>query len=368
MPTSTVAIASLFLRNTQQLGINACQTMNRLVRDPLYSAYLGGEATVKTAASIADTSLHVTSLNGFTERVDAAGRLGPVTASNVIPIRFSTHPTEPENNVIGVVADNPAEPQGSGRLLLSAGLVTAVAARVAVFATTRSRRQRVGGGATVDALTAANVLTLQDIINAVSYLRTQNVPPHPDGKYHVHMSATSEAQLFADNHWQRMHQSIPNAGACQELAIGQAVGCYFYRNEEVPTLESTNAARQIANAGGAGGAVTAPEIGAEILNAGGTFVNRVIITGGGAIYEKYLDESNYITEAGVTGKIGEFSIVNNGVALMTRRIRFILRAPLDRMQQIVAQTWSWSGDFPIPSDGVAGNAARYKRAVVVEHG
>lgn len=91
------------------------------------------------------------------------------------------------------------------------------------------------------------------------------------------------------------------------------------------------------------------------------------MTGGAALYEKYIDESKYITEAGVLGKIGNFSVVNGGLAVMTDRIRFILKAPQDDLQQVVKQVWSWSGDFPVPSDALSGDAARYKRAVVIEH-
>jgi hypothetical protein len=114
-------------------------------------------------------------------------------------------------------------------------------------------------------------------------------------------------------------------------------------------------------------AILAPEIGGEIVTAAGLPVVRTVVTGGGVMYEKYLDESKYISEAGVTGKIGEFSLVNGGVQVMTQRIRFILRSPLDRLQQVVSQSWSWSGDFPVPSDRLTGNAAAFKRAVVIEH-
>lgn len=99
----------------------------------------------------------------------------------------------------------------------------------------------------------------------------------------------------------------------------------------------------------------------------GLDIKRALVIGGGAIYEKYIDESAFITEAGVQGKIGEFSIVNGGVQIMTQRIRYILRAPQDRLQQIVGQAWSWSGDFGVPSDALVGNSARFKRCTVIEH-
>lgn len=54
-------------------------------------------------------------------------------------------------------------------------------------------------------------------------------------------------------------------------------------------------------------------------------------------------------------------------------VRMITRAPMDRLQQIVAQSWEWIGAFCTPSDITANptvlptatNSA-WKRAVVIE--
>ncbi len=359
MPSSYVALASLFLRNTQQLGLNSGATMNTLARNALYRAYGEGEAMVDVAALAAALSIHVSTLSGFTQKLQN-GRLSAVGGANPLPITFST--AEPANTVVGFVPDD--APFGPGLLLLGAALVGAVATRVGVFASTRAMRVRVGGGATVDALTGANIVTLDDIISAVARLRANNVPPHADGKYHVHMNSAVEAQIYRDNHWQRLHQSLPNSADYRDLSIGDLVGCYFYRNEENPN--SQNAGPTIADAGGAGGALMAKRLGLEITNAAGLAINRTLVTGGGSLVEKYLDESQFITEAGVNGKIGEFSIVNGGVQIMTRRIRYILRAPQDRLQQVISLAWSWSGDFGVPSDQLTGDNARFKRCVEVE--
>jgi hypothetical protein len=63
------------------------------------------------------------------------------------------------------------------------------------------------------------------------------------------------------------------------------------------------------------------------------------------------------------------SIVNvvDGSAMVTRE-------PIDRLQQIIAQSWYWIGGFCAPSDTMtnptvvptATNAA-FKRAVMIEH-
>ena len=363
MPTSYVALAPLFLRNTQQLGLNSGQTLNRLVRDPLFRAYLGGNTNSTAVGVIGATTLAVASINGFTEAL-LNGRPQAVSTANPIPVTFPGS-AEPANTVIGAVPLNPAQPFGPGVLTFSAGLTTATVNRQAIYASTRSRVYRVGAAVSIDGLTAANILTLQDVINVVSLMRTNNIPPTSDGWYHVHVTPTGEAQLFADNQFQRLWQSIPDQSPYKALAIGQLVGCRFYRNTENP--DPTNVGALVATQGTAGSAQGAPSIGADVINNTGVPVRRALVMGGGSIYEKYLDESKFISEAGVTGKIGDFSITNNGVAIMTERIRFTMRAPLDRLQQLVSQSWSWSGGFGIPSDGLTGDAARFKRSMVIEH-
>jgi hypothetical protein len=366
MPTSYVTLASKFLNDTKTLGMHAAQTMNRLIRNSLYRKYLGGETVLTVAATVGQTTIFVAGLNGFTERV-VDGRLLPVSPTNPLPITFSGS-AEPANTVIGFSPSNPANPLGPGQLSLGAAITaTGVPIRGGVFAATRSRRVRVGNGATPDALTSGSILTLNTIISSVTRLRGQNVPPHADGYYHVHLTPEGEEQIFQDNHWQRLHQSLPDSAAYRDLAIGRAVGCIFYRNTENPNSFTVNASSILADPGGAGGATFSTDIGGELTNEAGVAIRRALVTGGGVVVEKYLDESKFITEAGVTGKIGMFSVVNGGVSIMTQRIRYILRAPLDRLQQVLSQSWSWSGDFPIPSDVVSGDGARYKRAVVIEH-
>lgn len=363
MPSSYVTLASLFLRNTQMLGLQAGMTLDRLARNNLFVAYLGGEAMTTAAVAAGVTQVPVTSLNGFTQKI-RNGRLEAVNPSNPIDVSF-TGGVEVDNRVIGYAAANPDVPFGPGVLTLQTALTTGLAQREGVLAATRSRRFRVGGGATVDSLTSGNILTLDAVIAAVTRLRDQNVPPHADGYYHVHLTPQGEQEIFADNHWQRLYTSLPDSVAYRDLAIGQAVGCIFYRNTQSPSTSTVSGL--VADPGGAGFARLAPEIGGEVVNASGVNIRRALVTGGGVLYEKYLDESKYITEGGTTGKIGMFSVVNGGVAVMTQRVRYILRAPLDKLQQIVSQTWSWSGDFPVPSDALVGDAARYKRAIVIEH-
>jgi hypothetical protein len=366
MPTSYVSLASLYLRNTATLGLNAGETLNRLVRNALYNAYTAGNTNAIAAAAAAATQIRVANISGFTEKL-VNGRPQPVGPSNPLGVTFSVS-GEPANTVIGAVADDPANPFGPGTLFLGAGLTVGLSisasARSGVYADTRSRVLRVGGGSTVDALASTNLLTLQDVINACSILRASKVPPCSDGSYHVHLSPLVEGAMFSDNQLQRLFQSLPESMQYRDLAIGHLNGAMYYRNTETPNVE--NSGTLVATGGGSGSAQSGTEVHADVRNQNGVAIQRTIVMGGGAVYEKYLDESKYITEAGITGKIGEFQVTNGGVQVMTERIRFIARSPLDRLQQIYGQAWSWSGDFPVPSDQTTGSAARFKRAIVIE--
>ena len=56
-----------------------------------------------------------------------------------------------------------------------------------------------------------------------------------------------------------------------------------------------------------------------------------------------------------------------GKMTTAERIRLIIRAPLDRLQDMVAASWSITTCFPIPSDITATSGPqRFKRAIVIE--
>lgn len=364
LPTARAAIPGKMLLDIKTLGLNAGQTLNRVCRDPLFKAYLGGNTNTMVLGVIGAFSLRVAAINGFRRTLDAGGRLVDVSAANPLAISFTS--AEPNNTVVGAIPDNPADPDGPGTLALGSALTTAVPLRTGVRAANRSQIIRVGGAATVDGLTAGNQLTAQTIINAVAILRGQDVPPNTStGLYHVHLSAEGEAQLYADNQFQRIFQSLPDRQEMKGLVIGDLFGCRFFRNTEIPG--QFNVSGTVPTGGAGGGALGAPLIGADVVNQTGVPIRRAIILGADPIVEKYIDESGYVTEAGTTGKIGNFAVTQNGLMVMTERIRLILRAPLDRLSQVVSSTWSWSGDFPIPSDAATGSDARFKRAIVIEH-
>ena len=324
MPSSRVALAPLFSRNIAELGKQAGLSLNSLSRDSLYEAYLGGDTVTIVAALAGATVLRVASLNGFLDNLQNA-RPTPVSSLNPLSVAIGVV-GEPVNSVVGVNPDDPNAPGGPGSVSLLTAVVNPIPNRTSFKAANRAVITRVGGAATVDGLTGLNQLTLQDVINTLATMQSNNVGPTQDGYYHVHLTPEGVAQLFADPVFQRLHQSLPESAAYRDFGVGELLGCRFYRNVENPNSQNVG---PLVSTGVS--ARQAPAIGGEVINNNGLPIRRAIVIGGGALYEQYIDEMDYITEAGVTGKIGEFSVVNGGVQIMTERIRLILRAPLDRL-------------------------------------
>ena len=367
IPTSVVSSADQFLRNIKQLGLQAGQSLNRIPRNTLFKAYLGGSTNLIAAAAAADTAIRVAALNGFTDVIVLGTNVRPATVSTATPLAISIWtlggPSYVTRQVIQAVPDDPNDPYGPGTLYLSAAVGAGGAAiRAPILSSARPSILRSGGGDSIDSLVAGDVLTLQDVINASARLRKNNVLKHEDGFYHGHIDPLASAQFFADAAVQRMLTALPEHQYFMEGFLGVVAGIAFFENTESPDLNNSGAR----TATGAS-SFYSEDIGAETTNVAGVNVGRTLITGRGCLYEKWLDERQYVTEAGVVGKVGEFQVVNQSVEVLTERIRLILRAPMDRLQHKVAATWSSTTSFATPSDISTGGPQRFKRACVIEH-
>lgn len=371
MPTSAVANSNLFVRNVHTLGLGAGRSINRIARNVMFKSYLSGNTVLLASASSSATTIRVASLNGFTDVVIPGATVRPQNISSAypLPMTIGSGATAEVKSAIGWVPDNSADPNGPGTLTLSAGLTNNQPVRAAVVSAYAPIVIRASGGDSVDAISPSDTLSLQQIINSVAILRTANVQPHEDGTYHAHISPLSQAQVYADPVYQKLNQSLPDGMAYKEGFIGQLSGVSFFMNNESPGLLNSGAlTNTIAATGSSLTGKYAKEIGAEVVNGFGTSIGRILITGKGAGYERYLDESAYSTEAGTQGKIGEFDVVNNGVTILTENIRLVIRSPQDRLQQKVSASWSITTGFCCPTDLTAASGPqRFKRAIVLEH-
>lgn len=369
-------IADKFLNNNRKLALNAGQTLNRLARNKLFCAYGGGNTIAETAGA-PTASFEVASISGFTDQLDSEGQLNPVSAANVKP--FTRNGTLQTENIIAAVALEPVNfPNGRGTLTISGAGITVVAGDT-IRAADAPKIIYSGGGNSVDAIQASDTLTLGDIRLAVALLADNNVPTFMDGYYHCHLSPIAHAQLFADNEVQRLFQGLPDNIAYKMFAIGKFNRCIFYENTEAPKVQPSNVGPlQTSRPASAPNARLGKEIGMELINADSVRILHTIILGYESIYEEWIPGADLVSEAGVTGKVGNYvAVSSHGIAHRIERIRHILRSPLDRIQQQVASTWWWAGDFGVPSDfltpegvNLAGAQinARFKRAIILLSG
>lgn len=373
LTVNKTALASTFLQRVSRLGLQAGEHINRLPRNTLYNAYGTGTSLVDVGVA-PGTSFTVNSIAGFTHQINSSGVLAEVSASNPKP--FYVNGALASVNIIGAVAANAVTaPQGRGTITVSGNITVAthdiIKAQDAPFVV------RSGNGASVDAITASNVLQLRDIRRASAYLSDNGVPRHADGYYHCHLPSTVTSSLFNDSQLQALHDGMGQL-AYRTMMLGVLFDCLFITNPEVPRVGAGGASGALSNVGtlqqsrptNATSAYVAPLIGIEMINRNGVPIMRVIVTGGGSLVECPVDWFPDITEAGFSGVMRSFApIVGHGVAANTMGIKLILRAAGDRLGQFVGATWAWAGDFACPSDalgGLRGNPARFKRAVVIE--
>lgn len=368
MPTSIAAIIDLFMRNAHQLGLQASQTLNRIVRNVLYRAALSGH-TVADGAAVATTTLRVKRLNGFTRARNPnllAGskvRFDFVSSSNPLSIVVFDDGSEVTRNVIGFTPDTPGDEFGPGTLTLDVALTNTLD-RAYVLSADRTFLVRVGGGNKVDDLTAGtDTPTLADIRAAISHFWEQNVPEHPDMRFHCHLDPVSQAKIFNDDEFQRLLTALPDYYIYKQFAIGEMLSTVFLRNSECP-IPSTVV-----------GGMTAtyddcdPFVG-ELYRTGtpsGARVHRMLFTAQGGVMEYHQNLDALVTEAGITGAVADPRIVNNGIEISSDRIQMIIRGPLNRLQDQVATSWKFIGDWPVRTDAATGDRARYKRMLTIEH-
>ena len=357
-PTSVTANADLFLRNIHQLGLNAAQSLNRITRNNIYTPYLSGSTNMIASGSSGDSAIRVASVNGFTDVVNTSTTIAPVavSAATPLPITIKNSGGDILVNVIGYDLDNPNDPTSPGTLILDQTLGTSVASRTPVLSSQRPVIARAGGGNSVDAIGVSDVVQLQDFINLVNnQMRKFNVFPHEDGFYNCHIPPEAVAQLFTDQVVQRLNTARPDDVYYQQAFIGTMANVRFMINQECPDVGNSGPLTSTGTS-----SIYAQDIGAEVVNNAGIRIGRAIVTGVGALQERWLDEKKYVTEAGVTGKIGDFTIVNQGISIETLRTQLILRAPINRTMDKVAATWTATTSFATPSDISANGPATFQ--------
>lgn len=337
MVTSRVGIASQFLLNAAINGEQAARSLDELARNALFSAYFGGNTRVRTTLSVPGVAVAVDDVRGF-QYVFVNGVQTPVSGSNSLTVTVGAD----AYTLVGVTPDSTnvsTAPNGiSGVLTFSTNVSVADATTGnTVTAATASSVARPNARGNTSLLQAGDVLTMSTLLDAVATLR-QNAVPEIDGVFNCYLDPVSARQLFADYDFRQLFTGATSANQVFKRGmINDFLGLRF-----IPTTEAYVQSH--------------PTI-------AGALVRRPIICGKGSLIE---GDFAGMAEADVAPKDSIISIVD-GVAMVTRE-------PIDRLQQIIAQSWYWIGGYCAPSDittnpttiPTATNST-FKRAVMVEH-
>lgn len=321
MLQSAMTLASKFLADVQQLGISAGQSLNRIARTKLYAAYAGGRTWCTTSGS-SDTSIIVASTDGFTT-VLANGVPTPVSASNPLTVTIAGV----ANTVTGVNTGTSTLTLGTARVDTAGDYVLSANAPTSVRTAARNSAYDITG---------TDTATLAMFRSAVTRLRKMNVPTSQGGYYTAHIPPDTEGELFADSDFKQALQGRVDSPVWRDLSIGRFAGIDWVRNNEIPTVTS---------------------------NSGATVFRPIVLGEGALVAAPFAHSVDLLSGTGVED-VPSIKMID---AAPGTQVALIVRPPSDRLQQVISTSWAWTGDFGIPSDAQSGDAALYKRAVMVEH-
>jgi hypothetical protein len=339
MVTSRVGIASQFLQNAYVNGEQAARSLDDLARNALFAAYFGGNTRVRVTLTAAGPAVAVDDVRGF-QAGFVNGVQQPVSPANPLLVTIGAD----VYTLIGTAADatNVSTAPGgiSGVLTLSANAsVSDATAGISVQSATASLILRPNARTNTGLIQATDTLTMSNVLDAVANLRL-NAVPDVDGAYNCYMDPISARQLFADQDFQRLF--IGATSANEVFKPGQGVVNDFLGLRFVLTNE----------------AYVQPH-----PTIAGAMIRRPIVVGRGALVE---GDFAGMAAADVAPADAIVSVVDD-VCMVTRE-------PIDRLQQIIAQSWYWMGGFCAPLDTTTTSLtvptatnASFKRAVMIEH-
>jgi hypothetical protein len=351
--TSQVGIANQFLLNARTNGIQARQSLDRIARNKLFEAYMGGNTKVRTTLGAPALTINVDDVRGFETVLGTGamdGKYVAVSATYTAPVLIGSNvytlvgTTRDGSNVSSLAAFGGASGTltFSGNVTVADGTAGNIVSHANCPVLLRPNGKWKGGSAlaattTTASLASTDVLTLGVIEDAIANLR--NNTGMQDQIFNLYLDNVSMRQLFADQDFKLMYQGQYGSGEIKKGKVFELMGANFIPTTEALTqVHPTNAALT---------------------------VRRPILCAPGALVE-----GDY---AGMTEKAKELADTNSEIHLVDDVVQ-VTRGPLDRLQQIVAQSWFWIGGFVAPTDATANSAiiptagAQYlKRAVVIEH-
>jgi len=348
--TARVAIDNLFLRNGYALGEQAYRSVDTLAQMALFNAYMGGNTRVRTTLGSPAATISVDDIRGFQNTLNSAGQVVPISSSNAVNVVVGSD----TYSLQGSTADGSnvsTTPGGvSGTLTFSTSVTvadaTALNAVVSSVAPVVLRPTITSSGlmaATSAAISATNdnnsgKLTMGMILNAKATMAANGVPVvDATGMYHMYLDPLQATGLYSDPAFQMFFRGQVTTEEYRQGVVAELLGVRLQETNLNPV---------------------------QTLAGVGT-VRRGVLCGQGALVEGVFTNEAY--RGNLEGQDKDDSIV------IVDDIAMVTRSPLDALQQVITQTWSYSGGFAVPTDTTTtsatiptANSSACKRAIILE--
>ena len=352
-------IAAFAMRNASNLGVAQATALDRIARNALFQAYMGGN-TVLTQ-SLSSTVQNIDDTRGF-QTVVVDGTVTPVSGSNSLPVfvngvlNYVTAFTNDVTNISSAVVTGGT----SGTItLLNSVSGTAGQAVIGQFAPLILRPN---ARTSTAAIQSTDLLNMTTILAAVSQLRN-NAVPKVRGAYNFYLNSTSMTELFADSEFQILNRGVSVRDPTYENAW------VYEMFLDVRFIMTTETFVQLPSS------VSAPNAPVAVSQT----IQRPIMCGAGALVEgmfsRGLDAIKNMNNRLGVGAVETFPTVINvlGEEFSKQGFYMYLRPPLDRLAQIISQSSNYIGGFTVPTDVTTTTAiiptasnAYYKRCVIIE--
>lgn len=346
------AISSIFLQNAKKLAEGAARSIETLAQQALFNTTLGQNTRVLTTLGSTGVTVAVDDIRGFGNSWTSTNTPIAVSSSNPLSVTFirsgaysvganSANTTGGTYNLTSVTADGSnvsASPGGiSGTLTFASNVAVADGtAGNGVVAAVAPIIQRPFNRATAKQLGAGDVLTMAMLLNAKQTLSANGVEPFSNGLYRFIVDPYQALALYSDQGFQRFQIGHTESKEYTRGHIAEVLGIEIVETRMAP-IQAT---------------------------LGGGAIHRGLLFGDGAMIESDYTSTGYAALR--NGLDDELITVVEGVAHVTR-------PPVDRLGQVITQSWTWIGGFVMPTDlttttttvPTAGNSA-WKRSLVLE--
>lgn len=322
MATSRVAIADLYLKNAFALGEQAARSVDLLARDALYAPYLAGNTRVRTTLGAAGATV-------------ALDDVRSISAGQVLVFSGASSYTVASVAVDGTNVSTVYLGQ-SGSVTFSSNVSVADGtAGNSVIGFTAPSIFRPNGKTTTANLTATDKLTMSTILAAKAGLEADAIPHGPRGMYMCYADPVQLTGLYQDPAFQQFFRGQIGSPEYRKGVVAELLGVEIIQTNVSPVFSN-----------------------------GSTVVRNAIVCGQGALIEGTFTPTAYANVDRVE---------NDGTVTVVDGIAHVTRAPIDALQQVVTQAWSYIGGFTAPTDALTTSAvlptasnATFKRAKVIQ--